>query len=256
MRRLLRALGFAAMSVGSSAGADDEPDYAAARAALVHEVEQQIATLDTHFDTAARAPVAKPRLEPAVAAALNVVPRHEFVPADLRGQAYRNHPLPIGNGQTISQPLIVALMSQLLDVGPGDRVYELGTGSGYQSAVLAAMGVEVYSVEIVPELATKAERLLGELGYRTAHVRAGDGYQGWPDAAPFDGVIVTAAIDHVPEPLVEQLKPGGRLVIPLGATGGVQQLAVFVKGPDGKLARRDVLAVQFVPVTGPRTRSE
>jgi protein-L-isoaspartate(D-aspartate) O-methyltransferase len=256
MKRFLQALGFAAMSVGSSAGADDEPDYAAARAELVREVEQQVAELGSLVDTSAGGRIANQGLAPAVAAALNAVPRHAFVPADLRGQAYRNHPLPIGNGQTISQPLIVALMSQLLAVGAGDRVYELGTGSGYQAAVLAAMGVEVYSVEIVAELATKAAQLLDELGYRTAHVRAGDGYQGWPDAAPFDGVIVTAAIDHVPEPLVEQLKPGGRLVIPLGATGGVQQLAVFVKGPDGKLARRDVLAVQFVPVTGPRARTD
>jgi len=224
----------------------EEPDYAAPRAALVREVERDVTRL--------RAELGTDRLDPIVVEALRRTPRHAFVPPALRDRAYGNFPLPIGHEQTISQPLIVALMSDMLDVGPGDKVYELGTGSGYQAAVLAEMGVQVYSVEIVPELAERAGRLLAELGYEDVHVRAGDGYLGWPEAAPFDAVIVTAAIDHVPGPLADQLRPGGRLVMPIGAIQGVQQLAVFVKGADGTLDRRDVLSVQFVPVTGAGAR--
>jgi protein-L-isoaspartate(D-aspartate) O-methyltransferase len=142
-------------------------------------------------------------------------------------------------------------MTHLLDVEPGDVVYELGTGSGYQAAVLAEMGVEVYSVEIVEPLAERAAQTLKALGYANAHARAGDGYPGWPEAAPFDAVIITAALGHVPQPLVDQLAPGGRLVMPLGDPGRFQQLAVFVKSAAGDLERRDVLPVRFVPVTGP-----
>jgi protein-L-isoaspartate(D-aspartate) O-methyltransferase len=142
-------------------------------------------------------------------------------------------------------------MSHLLEVKAGDKVYELGTGSGYQAAVLAQMGVEVYSVEIVTELAERAAEILAELGYERVHVRAGDGYLGWPEAAPFDAVVVTAALDHVPQPLVDQLKIGGRLVMPIGETGWTQQLVVLVKTPEGTLERRNILPVRFVPVTGP-----
>ncbi len=190
------------------------------------------------------------RLDPRVREAMLAVPRERFVPAAERGLAYRNHPLPIGQGQTISQPYIVAIMTQLLGVGPGDRVFELGTGSGYQAAVLAALGVEVYTVEIVPELAQRARTTLAELGYDRVQVRAGDGWAGWPEAAPFDGIIVTAAAPRLPEPLIDQLRPGGRLVIPVGEPGGFQVLAVYRKEA-GELVREAQLPVRFVPVTGP-----
>jgi protein-L-isoaspartate(D-aspartate) O-methyltransferase len=194
------------------------------------------------------------QLDPAVIAAMRRVPRHAFVPAELGDEAYGNHPLPIGAGQTISQPYIVAIMSHLLGVGRGDKVYELGTGSGYQAAILGEMGVEVYSVEIVPELAARARETLQRLGYENVHVRAGDGYLGWPDASPFDGIIVTAAADHVPQPLIDQLALGGRLVMPVGSPGWGQQLVVMEKTATGVLERRDVLPVRFVPVTGPNVR--
>ena len=190
------------------------------------------------------------RLDPRVEQALRTVPRERFVPESERALAYLDSPLPIGEGQTISQPYIVAIMSQLLDVGPGDRVYELGTGSGYQAAVLAAMDVEVYTVEIVPELAERAARTLASLGYDRVRVRAGDGWLGWPEAAPFDAIIVTAAAPHIPRRLVEQLAPDGRLVIPMGAPDRVQWLAVFTRDEGGELVRRDLLPVRFVPVTG------
>jgi protein-L-isoaspartate(D-aspartate) O-methyltransferase len=191
------------------------------------------------------------RLEPAVAEAMREVPRHAFVPNAQRSLAYANHPLPIGSGQTISQPYIVAVMSQLLGVGPGDRVFELGTGSGYQAAVLAAMGVEVYSVEIVPQLAERAIENLQAAGYPQVQVRAGDGWLGWPEAAPFDGIILTAAAPEIPDRLVAQLKPDGRLLMPIGGVHDIQQLAIFEKDEDGGLRRRDLLPVRFVPVTGP-----
>jgi protein-L-isoaspartate(D-aspartate) O-methyltransferase len=190
------------------------------------------------------------RLDPAVERALREVPRHAFVPPAQQAQAYANHPLPIGSGQTISQPYIVAVMSQLLGVGPGARVLELGTGSGYQAAVLAAMGVLVYSIEIVPALAERARATLAALGYDQVQIRTGDGWPGWPEAAPFDGIIVTAAAPGVPEPLAKQLRTSGRLVIPLGAPFEVQQLTVYEKDAEGALKGRTVLPVAFVPVTG------
>ncbi len=221
------------------------PDYAAEREALVREVQRQV--------VATRDALGVEHLDPAVIEALRAVPRHAFVPTALHHQAYRDHPLPIGSGQTISQPYVVAVMSHLLNVGPGDRVYELGTGSGYQAAVLAEMGVELYTVEIVPELAARAAQILSELGYDQVHVRVGDGYRGWPEAAPFAGIVITAAADHIPEPLVEQLGTGGRLVMPIGG-GRAQQLIVAEKRADGTLSRKDVLPVRFVPVTGEHVR--
>jgi protein-L-isoaspartate(D-aspartate) O-methyltransferase len=176
--------------------------------------------------------------------------RRRFIPDPWKDQAYLDQPTPIGAGQTISQPYIVAVMSQLLAVDAGARVLELGTGSGYQAAVLAAMGIEVYSIEIIPELAEGAAATLAALGYDQVRVRTGDAWQGWPEAAPFDGIIVTAAAPRIPEPLVEQLRVGGRLVIPLGAPHQVQQLATYLKQPDGSLTGHAVLPVAFVPVTG------
>jgi protein-L-isoaspartate(D-aspartate) O-methyltransferase len=223
-----------------------EADMKVQRDALVAEVESDVR------DTADA--LGFSRLAPEVIAALREVPRHAFVPADQQALAYRNHPLPIGGGQTISQPFIVAIMSQLLGVGPGDRVFELGTGSGYQAAVLAAMGVEVYTVEIVPELAGRAERTLAELGYEGVHIRMGDGWLGWPDAAPFDGIVVTAAAPRVPEPLIDQLKAGGRLVIPVGESWDIQLLAVYEKDSAGRIKGESLLPVRFVPVTGAQGR--
>lgn len=174
--------------------------------------------------------------------ALRVVPRHEFVSDKLRASAYDNRPLPIGYGQTISQPYIVGLMTDLLRPEPGHRVFELGTGSGYQAAVLAELGLEVFTVEIVPELGHLARQQLRRSGYERVRVAIGDGYYGWPEKAPFDRIVVTAASSHVPPPLVEQLKPGGLMVIPVGPPFLVQQLVVVTKGEDGSVrARKSVV---------------
>lgn len=185
--------------------------------------------------------------DPRVLAAMRKVPRHRFVPADWAAAAYEDRPLPIGEGQTISQPYIVALMTELLALRGGERVLEIGTGSGYQAAVLAEVAGEVFSIEIVEPLARRAEATLAQLGYGAVHVRAGDGYRGWPEAAPFDAVIVTAAPDHIPQPLVDQLKVGGRLVLPVGEDW--QELVVCTKTAAG-IERRSVIPVRFVPMTG------
>jgi protein-L-isoaspartate(D-aspartate) O-methyltransferase len=182
-----------------------------------------------------------------VLASMRAVPRHRFVPEDYRDAAYHDSPLPIGEGQTISQPYIVALMTELLEVGPGSKVLEIGTGSGYQAAVLAEMGVEVYSIEIRQGLCERSRAVLEELGYGLAHVRCGDGYGGWPEEAPFDGVIVTAAPDRIPDPLLEQLADGARMVIPVGEF--YQELKVITRS--GRVFdERSVIPVRFVPMTG------
>jgi protein-L-isoaspartate(D-aspartate) O-methyltransferase len=180
--------------------------------------------------------------------AMRRVERHRFVPEEYLDQAYDDHPLPIGYGQTISQPYIVALMSEALGVEAGDRVLEIGTGSGYQAAVLAEMGVEVYTVEIVPELASLAVQHLEELGYDNVQVLAADGYYGWEEHAPYDAIIVTAAPDHLPQPLANQLAEGGRLVIPIGPVGMVQTLWQFEKA-GGELEATNLGDVRFVPFT-------
>ncbi len=201
----------------------------------------------TMVDTAI---VARGVQQPDVVRAMRDVPRHAFVPAEYLDQAYDDHPLPIGYGQTISQPYIVAWMTELLELKPGEKVLEIGTGSGYQAAVLAELGyVEVYSIEIVPELAASAAERLEKLGYSEVNVRQGDGYYGWEEHAPFDAIVVTAAPDHLPAPLVAQLKDGGRLVIPIGPPGGFQSLWKFVKtGED--LKAYNLGGVAFVPFTG------
>jgi protein-L-isoaspartate(D-aspartate) O-methyltransferase len=187
---------------------------------------------------------------PDVLEAMRTVPRHLFVPPDLIDLAYNDHPLPIGYGQTISQPYIVAWMTELLELQPGEKVLEIGTGSGYQAAVLAELdGVEVYTIEIVPELAEIATERLEELDYTDVKVMQEDGYYGWPEYAPFDAIIVTAAPDHLPAPLVEQLTEGGRLVIPIGPPGGYQTLWQFVK-EDGDVTAYSMGGVIFVPFTG------
>lgn len=184
-----------------------------------------------------------------VIAAMRAVPRDQFVPDSARASAFENRPLRIGHGQTISQPFVVALMTELLQPEPGDRVLEIGTGSGYQAAVLAELVQSVYSIEIIPDLAATAAARLADLGYESVHVKAADGWHGWPEEAPFDGIIVTAVSEEAPPKLVEQLAPGGRLVLPLGPQFGGQMLVVLSKDQEGVLHRRDVLPVQFVPFT-------
>lgn len=181
---------------------------------------------------------------------MNCVPRHEFVPTEYLERAYGDHPLPIGYGQTISQPYIVAWMTELIELESGDKVLEIGTGSGYQAAVLAELGdLEIYSIEIVPELAKNAQQQLNRLGYTEVQVRQGDGYYGWQEESPFDAIIVTAAPDHLPGPLAAQLAEGGRLVIPIGPQGGFQTLWVWVN-EDGDLKAYNMGLVSFVPLTG------
>lgn len=189
-------------------------------------------------------------LSPDVIAAMRKVERHRFVPSALAALAYLNRPLPIGHGQTISQPFIVALMTDLMQVKAGDKVLEIGTGSGYQAAILAEMVGSVYSIEIIKPLGKEAGERLKSLGYRNVNTRVGDGYYGWPEAAPFDAIIVTAAASHVPPPLIKQLKPGGRMVIPLGTQFMTQYLMLVEKQLDGSLTTRQILPVRFVPLTG------
>jgi protein-L-isoaspartate(D-aspartate) O-methyltransferase len=188
-------------------------------------------------------------IDPAVLQAMRSVPRHEFVPENVRTQAYADRPLPIGYGQTISQPFIVALMTDLLDVKPGYKVLEIGTGSGYQAAILSPLAGQVYSIEIVPELGNRAGEVLRRLGYGNVETKIADGYYGWPEAAPFDAIVVTAASSHIPPALIQQLKSGGRMVIPIGGPFSAQQLMLVEKQPGGGITTRQLLPVQFVPFT-------
>jgi len=183
--------------------------------------------------------------------AMRSVPRHEFVPPEYRQRAYGDSPLPIGYDQTISQPYIVALMTETAGIRPGMKVLEIGTGSGYQAAVLAAMGAQVFTIELLEPLATSAAAQLARLGYANVTARHGNGYAGWPEEGPFDAVIVTAAPEEIPAPLTDQLKPGGRLVIPVGGVGAVQQLLLITKDADGSLHRRVLIPVRFVPMREP-----
>lgn len=214
------------------------------------------APADGGFDAARRAMVgeqlaARGIRDARVLAAMGKVPRHRFVSEEMARYAYRDTPLPIGNGQTISQPYIVAFMTQALALGGTEKVLEIGTGSGYQAAILGECAREVDSIEILEELALRAGNLLEELGYANVHVRAGDGHAGWPEAAPFDAILVTAAPDHVPQPLVDQLAVGGRMILPLGTSE--QELVVIEKTTEG-VTRRSLLPVRFVPMTGRAAR--
>lgn len=181
---------------------------------------------------------------------MGTVERHKFVPPSEQSWAYANKPLPIGHGQTISQPYIVALMTDIISIDPDDKVLEIGTGSGYQAAVLAEMGAAVFTIEIIAPLAEQAAKRLADLGYNRVKTRQGDGYYGWEEEAPFDAILVTAAADHIPPPLLRQLKPGGVMVIPVGSRFLVQQLVLVTKDSAGSLTTRQILPVRFVPLTG------
>ena len=224
-----------------AADVEGQDRYAAPRKAMVDTIVAL--TRETAAETG------RATLGSRVLAAMNKVPRHRFVPADQEPYAYANRPLPIGNGQTISQPFIVALMTDMLDLKATDRVLEIGTGCGYQAAVLAELAREVYTIEIVVPLAREAAARFGELGYRNINARSGDGYRGWPEHAPFDAIIVTAAAPDVPPALIAQLKPGGKLVIPVGAQWSGQELLIIEKDLNGKTTTRNMLAVRFVPLT-------
>jgi len=240
LSRYVRRLIAAATLIASPMSAQAD-DFDAKRARLADEVAGEV--------RATRGETGRDSLSPCVDEAMRTVPRHRFVPPELAADAYANRPLPIGLGQTISQPFIVALMTELADPAPSARVLEVGTGSGYQAAVLAHCVAKVYSIEIVKPLGERARKLLESLDYRNVEVRIGDGYQGWPEAAPFDAIMVTAAPDHVPQPLVDQLAPRGRMVIPVGSRHGVQELLVITKDADGRAVTRKTMAVRFVPLT-------
>jgi len=239
-RRPIFWIGITLLLLPASALAGDE--YAQARQQMVAAIEQDARDTSLYLD--------KEALDPRVMTAISRVPRHEFVPAAQRSHAYDNRPLSIGFGQTISQPYIVALMSDLIKPQPGDSVLELGTGSGYQAAMLAELTGHVYSIEIIEELGEQAAERLSRLGYDNVTTRIGDGYYGWEEHAPFDAIVVTAAASHVPPPLVAQLKPGGRMVIPVGSRFLTQQLVLIEKDPGGQLITRQILPVMFVPLTG------
>ena len=238
-RPILPILGVVATLAGGNAGGADP--YARERAAMLREIAAM--ARDTGAETG------HPVFSERVMATMAKVPRHRFMDEAYGGQAYANRPLPIGHGQTISQPYIVALMTELLEAKPGDSVLEIGTGSGYQAAVLAELVGHVYTIEIVEPVGKTADATLSALGYANVSTRIGDGYHGWPERAPFDAIIVTAAAEQVPPALVGQLKPGGRMVIPVGGHGGVQFLQVLVKQADGSVSTESKLPVRFVPFT-------
>lgn len=219
-----------------------EEPYDTLRRRMVEEVARMAAL------TAAE--TGRGKLDDKVMAALGRVPRHQFVPPGQAPYVYENRPLPIGHGQTISQPYIVALMTDLLEVKPGHKVLEVGTGSGYQAAVLAELGTRVFTIEIVEPLGRTADERLKRLGYRQVKVRVGDGYYGWPEEAPFDAIVVTAAASHIPPPLVRQLRPGARMVIPVGAPFLTQHLMLVRKNAEGNVESRQILPVRFVPLVG------
>ena len=229
------------LAAGSIMTAEAQDPYAMQRKAMLDDIATL--TRETRFETG------RATLSERVMAAMNKVPRHRFVLAGEERYAYDNRPLPIGHGQTISQPFIVALMSDLLDLEAGDKVLEIGTGCGYQAAVLGELAREVYTIEIVAPLAKEASARLAALGYRNVIVRSGDGYLGWPEQAPFDAIMVTAGALEVPPALVQQLKPGGKLVIPVGPQWMGQELLVIEKDAGGRTSTRKALAVRFVPLT-------
>lgn len=235
--KLLKALLVAAtLGVACSQIGAGEEDYSKARSRLVARIGDYAVPINEPAD-------------PRIIRQFATVPRHLFVPRSHRSESYYDYPLPIGEDQTISQPSLVALMTHLLRPKPGDVMLEVGTGSGYQAAILSGLVRHVYTVEIVGPLARQSARRLHDLGYRNVTVRHGDGYAGWPTHAPFDGIIVTAGADHVPKPLIEQLKAGGRMVIPVGSTTERQRLKLITKSSKGRVREQTIIAVRFVPLT-------
>jgi len=230
---------FVIMAGPCAASASDA--FAVPRAAMVRLID--------YFGWGSKKALGRENIDPRVLDVMGRVPRHEFVPEELRDVAYANRPLPIGYGQTISQPLIVALMTDLLQLQPNHAVLEVGTGSGYHAAVVAGLSRRVYTIEIIPALAETATGRLARLSYDNVEVRTGDGYYGWESAAPFDRILVTAAASHVPPPLIEQLRPGGRMVIPVGGAFIFQHLVLVEKDTDGGIHTRQLLPVSFVPLT-------
>ena len=227
-------------SLADAEGAEDP--YADARRAMLKEINKDVEQTSLYLN--------KQALDSRVMATLGRVPRHLFVPASQRRYAYENRPLPIGHGQTISQPYIVAIMTDLIKPLPQYRVLEIGTGSGYQAAVLGQLVKDVYTIEIIRDLGEQAQLRFNALQYDNIHSRIGDGYYGWPEAAPFDAIVVTAAASHIPAPLIQQLKPGGQMIIPVGSRFLVQQLVIVEKNQSGQLKTRQILPVRFVPLTG------
>jgi protein-L-isoaspartate(D-aspartate) O-methyltransferase len=230
------------LSLAGTEARADQATFDARRQALLRAIEQDVRDTAEYLN--------RRGLDARVMAALASVPRHEFVRPEDRDAAYENRPLPIGYGQTISQPYIVAVMTDLAEPGTGCRALEVGTGSGYQAAVLARLCDKVHTLEIVEPLGVEARDRLARLGYRNVEVTIGDGYYGWPEAAPFDVILVTAVASHIPPPLLKQLKPGGRMVLPVGTRFTTQQLVLVNKRADGRVTTRQMLPVAFVPLTG------
>ena len=222
--------------------AQDNDPFAASRNHMIRLIEADVRETSRYLK--------RTELTDAVLRAMGEVPRHEFVPAHLSDRAYQNRPLPIGYGQTISQPYIVAIMSDLLDIKPGYKALEVGTGSGYQAAVLAALEARVWSIEIIEPLGDEARERLHRLGLGQIQLRIGDGYYGWPEQAPFDAIVVTAAASHIPPPLVQQLKVGGKMIIPVGSRFSIQELILITRINADEIVTRQVLPVRFVPLTG------
>lgn len=243
MRNLLHLLlGFLTVLLTFPSPSAGIETFVAKRQTLIKEIEGHVQATRHYID--------KNNLNPRVMATMGKIPRHKFVPKTQVKNAYLNRPLPIGHGQTISQPFIVALMTDLLEIDSKSRVLEIGTGSGYQAAVLADLVDQVYTIEIIEPLAKRAFSRFRQLGYANIKTKSADGYHGWPEHEPFDAIIVTAAADHVPPPLLKQLKTGGRMVIPVGSRFQTQQLLLIIKAKNGSFTTRQVLPVIFVPLTG------
>ena len=245
MRRRMYGLITAALVLGGSGAAMatvEEENAAAAREEMVHILQLEVQLLSPETGIA--------EIDPRILDAMREVPRHLFVPEPLRDFAYGNHPLPVGHDQNIAAPLLVALMTHLIEPQPDDVVFETGTGAGYHAAVLAQLVAEVYSVEVIDELAEQAADLLAEQGYDNVHIRAADGYYGWPEEGPYDAMVIKEAIDYVPTPLLAQLKPGGRMVVPLGPADGPQYLTLITKNENGRVSEERILPVRFSPLQG------
>ncbi|MCU7938053.1 MAG: protein-L-isoaspartate(D-aspartate) O-methyltransferase [gamma proteobacterium symbiont of Bathyaustriella thionipta] len=239
---ILSCLLIAPYSVQVTASSQEDLNYMQKRQQMVRLIEDDVKRTSVYLD--------KEALDPKVMQAMGAIPRHKFVPESMWDDAYQNNPLPIGHGQTISQPYIVAIMTDLLKLSEHDKVLEIGTGSGYQAAILAQLVNHVYSIEIIEPLGLRAAGLFKQLDYTNISTKIGDGYYGWGKHAPFDAIIVTAAASHIPQPLIQQLKPGGHMMIPVGSQFITQQLLLVTKAEDGHVTTRQILPVLFVPLTG------